>query len=69
MKRFLYCMIGAVLGAALCVGITWGIGQIFGQLYQGEEEANRNFGFFMLAFVLFFLGGGVIGFMVGKKRQ
>lgn len=69
MKKLILSLLGMFIGAVLCVGITWLIGQIFGQLYQGEDEANRNFGIFLIAFCVLSISGGVIGFLYGSKKS
>lgn len=68
MKRTLFSLVGVVLGAVLCIAITWLTGQIFGQLYQGEDGANRNFGIFMLAFLTLTLAGGATGFLLSRRK-
>ena len=69
MKKICFTLIGAFLGAFLCVGITWAVGQIFGQLYHGEDEANRNFGIFMFAFLIFLFAGGFLGFWFSLRKK
>ena len=67
MKKILFSFFGAVILGSLCIGITWAIGALFGPLYQGEEEANRNFGYFLVAFSIFVFGGAVLGFVFERK--
>jgi len=69
MKTLVYSLAGAVVLGFLCIGITWFIGYAFGPLYQGEEEANRNFGYFMLAFILFIASGAFFGFKLARKNN
>ena len=69
MRTFLFSFFGAVLSGVLCVAITWGIGAIFGPLYQGEEEANRNFGYFLIAFSISIVIGICLGFRISRKSN
>lgn len=69
MKTFIFSVLGAVVFGVLCVVITWVIGAVFGPLYQGEEQANRNFGCFLIAFFMFLLLGAFVGFRLSKKNN
>ena len=69
LKIILFSLLGAFIFGATCIGITWGIGALFGPLYQGEEEANRNFGYFLVAFSFFVIAGAGAGFYYGKNRN
>lgn len=69
MRSWIFSLIGALIGGCLCVVLAWGIGAMFGPLYDSEDEAIRNFKIFLGCFVVFILLGGVAGFRAGKKTN
>ncbi|WP_188150499.1 hypothetical protein [Teredinibacter waterburyi] len=68
MKAFIYSLAGAVVFGVLCVAGAWCLGAIFGPLYQGEQEANRNFGYFLIAFSVSIGIGLFLGFKLSRKN-
>lgn len=68
MSKFLYSFVGAVLFGAVCIGVAWLIGAMFGPLYEGEEESTRNFKIFLLVFLASIVAGAVSGFIYGKRK-
>ncbi len=67
MKKLVCLIIGVIVFGAICVGLTWLIGAIWGPLYSSEDEANRNFGYFLIAFSVSIFVGGWLGFLFGGK--
>jgi hypothetical protein len=68
MKRVLYILGGMLIAGSICVAITWMLGAFFGPLYQGEDEATRNFKIFLAAFILSVIAGGIISNKLYKKE-
>lgn len=69
MKTFIYILAGAVIAGAVCVGITWGIGALFGPLYQGEAESARNFKIFLAVFSISLIAGGFGGLSFSRRKH
>lgn len=69
MRRIVYSFFGSFFLAVTCVGIFWIAGSLFGPLYQNEDEANRNFGIFVFAFILSIIIGGYLGFKIATKKN
>ncbi len=71
MKKYLYSLLGAIIGGVICNVIFFTIGKLaiaFDlRLFDSEEEALRNFVIFLVLFLIFVITGGVKGFFVGKK--
>ncbi len=71
MKKYLYSLLGAIIGGVICNVIFFAIGKLaiaFNlRLFNSEEEASRNFVIFLVLFSIFVITGGVKGFFVGKK--
>ncbi len=67
MKKLLFSLLGAAIFGGGCIGVTWGIGAVFGPMYQGEDESTRNFKIFLGVFLLSIILGAISGFVYGKK--
>lgn len=68
MKRLFFAFLGACFGALLCIYLAYLAGQIWGPLYQGEDESTQNFKIFLLAASFFFVSGGWLGFWISKPK-
>lgn len=68
MKRSLYILSGIIIGSGICIGFAWLLGVFFGPLYQGEDEATRNFKIFLGVFIFFIVVGGLISDKVYNKK-
>ncbi len=68
MKKLIFSILGGILFGALCIGVTWLLGSLFGPLYQGEEESTRNFKIFLFALLASIVIGAILGFLLGKKE-
>lgn len=73
MKKMLFSILGALLGGILCNILFWGIGQLATlldiRLYNGEDEASRNFLIFLILFFVAVVIGAVVGFLIGKRKS
>jgi hypothetical protein len=67
MKRTLLSLLGALVSGALCIGLSWGIGALWGPLYQGEDESTRNFKIFLVIFLASVFTGALVGFIAGRR--
>lgn len=71
MKKFLYCLLGIIIGGIACNLLFFAISKLalaFDlRLFNGEEEASRNFLIFLILFFVFIIGGGIKGYLIGKK--
>ncbi len=68
MKKLLFSLFGSLTMAVLCIAIAWGVGSLFGPLYQGEGESTKNFKVFLAFLFVFVSAGGIIGFKYGSLR-
>jgi len=57
----------AVIGLLLSIVLFYLAGSIWGPLYQGEDEAARNFKIFLLVSLGFIVVGGFAGYRVASK--
>ncbi len=70
MKKYLYSLLGTIIGGVICNVIFFAIGKLaiaFNLSLFNREEASRNFVIFLVLFSIFVITGGVKGFFVGKK--
>ena len=67
MKAILLTILFAILGLLLSIGLFYLAGSIWGPLYQGEDEATRNFKIFLLVSLGFIVVGGFAGYRVANK--
>ena len=67
MKALLLIVVFSILGLLLSITLFWLAGEFWGPLYQGEDEAIRNFKIFLLVSLGFVLGGGFAGFKVAGR--
>jgi hypothetical protein len=68
MKRFFFAFFGACFGALLSISLAYLAGQIWGPLYQGEDQSSQNFKIFLLATGFFLVSGGWLGFRISKPK-
>lgn len=68
MKKYLGAILGAIFAAIVVYAIAWLAGHFFGPLYNGEDEATRNFKIFLFIFVASVIGGGIIGFRISGQK-
>ncbi|MEH8016134.1 hypothetical protein MN202_02710 [Rheinheimera muenzenbergensis] len=67
MMRLVTALIGGVIGIGLSILIFYVIGNVFGPLSQGEDDAAKYFKIFLgVAFVLFTAGS--VGASIVYKR-
>ena len=67
MMHFLTALVGGFLGVGLSILIFYVIGNVFGPLSQGEDDAAKYFKIFLgVAFVLF-IAGSVAASIVYKR--
>lgn len=69
MRKIIFSVLGGIIFGALCIGVAWLLGSLFGPLYQGEEESTRNFKIFLFALLTSIVIGAIIGFLLGKKTN
>lgn len=73
MKKIFYSFIGAVIAGLMCNILFWGAGQVAValdvRLYNSEEEASRNFVFFLVSLFVFIIFGLISGYQIAKKSE
>ncbi|MGY5451180.1 hypothetical protein ACVFI8_09590 [Agarivorans sp. MS3-6] len=69
MKRIIFMFIGACIGVALSIALAYVIGQFWGPIAQGEDEAARHFKIFIFVTSLLLVSGGWLGFRLAKPKQ
>ena len=73
MKKIFYSFIGAVIAGLMCNILFWGAGQVAValdvRLYNSEEEASRNFVFFLVSLFVFIIFGLISGYQKAKKSE
>jgi len=68
MKRSLIIFLSGSVSALICIALFYLAGQMFGPLYQGEDESTRNFKVFLGALVLFIALGIWGGIRLTRKK-
>ena len=73
MKKIFFSFIGAVIAGLICNILFWGAGQVAValdvRLYNSEEEASRNFVFFLVSLFVFIIFGLISGYQIAKKSE
>lgn len=73
MKRFAFTGIGALAGSVLVWGVTFLVGYSLNaagiRLYESEFDQQRNFNVFVLAWLIFAIVGGWLGWRIGKPKE
>ncbi len=73
MKKCFFSFIGAVIAGIICNILFWGAGQVAValdvRLYNSEEEASRNFVFFLVSLFFFIIFGLISGYKIAKKSE
>ena len=73
MKKIFFSVIGAVIAGLICNILFWGAGQVAValdvRLYNSEEEASRNFVFFLVSLFVFIIFGLISGYQIAKKSE
>lgn len=69
MKALLFTIAFAIVGTGLCYGLFYLADVFRGPFHQGEDDAARNVKIFLVASMSSFLGGGCVGFLLGRKRS
>lgn len=69
MRKALFALLGGVLAGAICIGLAYVAGWLFGPLYRGEDESSRNFVIFLWTFLGFVVAGAIIGYRLGRPSS
>lgn len=69
MKALLFTIAFAVVGFSLCYSLLYLADVLRGPFHQGEDDAARNVKIFLVVTMSSILGGGCIGFLLGRKRS
>jgi membrane associated rhomboid family serine protease len=68
MKRVLSILSGAIFGVLAAYLITYGVGWLWGPLYDSEEDMARNVKLFLAGVIVFAFVGGCVANWVFSNR-